>query len=90
MYEKWLALGAALPPEVRKVVEQDLRSVYSHWTNWYLAHEQYKQARQAVSNAVHYGFTPGLTAKWVMTHCVPEIARRFTLMRGSDNAVYSR
>jgi len=88
MYEKWL--GIALPPEVRKVVEANLRSVHSHWTNWYLSHEQYNKARQAVSNALHYGFTLGLTAKWIMTHFVPEIARRFTLMKGSDNAVYSR
>lgn len=90
MYEKWLGLGAALPPEVRKTVELDLRLVHSHWTNWYLAHEQYANARHAVSNALHYGFTLSLTVKWMMTRFVPSIARQFTLVRGSDNAVHSR
>jgi glycosyltransferase involved in cell wall biosynthesis len=90
MYEKWLELGTALPPEVRKVVELDLRLVHSHWANWYLAHEQYNQACQAVSNALHYGFTFGLAVKWMMTRFVPDIARKVTLRRGSDNAVHSR
>ncbi len=90
MYEKWLGLGAALPLEVRKIVELDLRLVHSHWTNWYLAHEQYDKARQAVSNALYYGFTFGLAVKWIMTHFVPDIGRKVTLMRGSDNAVNSR
>jgi glycosyltransferase involved in cell wall biosynthesis len=90
MYEKWLGLGAALSPDVRKTVELDLRLVHSHWTNWYLAHEQYSEARQAVSNALYYGFTFSLAAKWMMTRLAPHIARKVTLMRGSDNAVYSR
>ena len=90
MYEKWLGLGAALPPEVRKIVELDLRLVHSHWANWHLAHEQYNEARQAVSNALRYGFTLMLAIKWIMARFVPDIARKVTLMRGSDNAVYSR
>lgn len=90
MYEKWLGLGALLPPDVRRVVELDLRSVHSHWANWYLAHQEYTEARHAVSNALHYGFTLGLTVKWMMTCFVPSIARQLALVRGSDNAVHSR
>jgi len=89
MYEKWLGY-AALSSELRKIVELDLRLVHSHWTNWYLAHGQYNQARQAVSDALGYGFTFGLAIKWMMTHFVPGIGRKVTLMRGSDDAVYSR
>jgi glycosyltransferase involved in cell wall biosynthesis len=88
MYEKWLDLP--LPPEVHKIVVQDLRLAYSHWTNWYLANEQYDEARRAVSNALHYGLTFGLAIKWIMAHFVPGFARTITRARGSDNAVYSR
>ena len=90
MYERWLGLGAALPPKVRKIVELDLRLVHSHWTNWYLAHEQYNEARLAVSKALRYGFTFSLAIKWMMSRFAPHIARKITLRRGSDNAVYSR
>ena len=90
MYEKWLGLGALLPPDVRRIVELNLRSVHSHWTNWYLTHQQYSKARHAVSNALDYGFTLSLTVKWIMTRFVPSIARQLTLVRGSDNAVHSR
>jgi hypothetical protein len=90
MYEKWLGLGTALPPEVRRIVQEDLRGVHSHWTNWYLAHEQYNEARQAASRALHYGFTYNLALKWMMTHFVPTLARKVMLARGSDNAAHSR
>jgi len=90
MYEKWLGLGAALPPEVRKIVERNLRSVHSHWTNWYLVHEQYNEARRAASKALNYKFTSKLALKWMMTCFAPTIARKVMLERGNDNAVQSR
>jgi len=90
MYEKWLGLGNALRPQVRKIVQRDLRGVHSHWTNWYLAHEQYNEAGQAVSKAIHYGFTPSLAIKWIMTCLAPTLARKVLLVRGTDNAVHSR
>ena len=90
MYEKWLGLGTALPPEVRKIVERDLRSTHSHWTNWYLAHEQYNEARQAVSRALHYEFTSKLAIKWMITRLAPTFARKLMLKRGDDSAVHSR
>ena len=90
MYEKWLGRDTALPPEVRDIIELDLRLTHSHWTNWYLAHGEYKNAREAVSKALQYGFTFGLAAKWVMTRFVPSIARKVMLTRVTDNAVHSR
>jgi len=90
MYEKWLRLGTALSPDVRKIVQRELRCTHSHWTNWYLAHEQYNEARQAVSRALHYGFTPNLAIKWMMTRFVPTFARKVTFRRGADNAVHNR
>jgi hypothetical protein len=90
MYEKWLGLGTALPPEARKIVERNLRSVHSHWTNWYLAHDQYKEARLSVSRALNYEFTSKLALKWIITRFVPTIARKVMLERGDDNAAHSR
>jgi len=90
MYEKWLAFGAALSPQSRHIIELNLQGIHSHWANWYLARQRYPEARQAVSNALSYGFTYGLAAKWMMTRCAPAIARRLTLIKGSDDAVYSR
>ena len=90
MYEKWLRSGTALPPEVRKIVQRELRRAHSHWTNLYLAREQYDDARQAVSKALHYGFTPNLAIKWMMTRFAPTFARKVTLRKGTDNAVHSR
>jgi glycosyltransferase involved in cell wall biosynthesis len=90
MYEKWLGLGAALPVEVRKTTERHLRSTHSHWANWYLANEQYKEARLAASRALYYGFTPNLAIKWMMARFVPTITRKLMLKEGDDNAVHSR
>ena len=89
MYEKWLA-SPALPVEIRKIISVNLRCTHSHWTNWYLAHEQFHNARESASNALRYGFTFSLALKWILTRFMPGIARKMTLNAGSDNAVYSR
>ncbi len=78
MYEKWVKLDSKLPPEVRKTLVQNLRHVHSAWTNWYLEHERYAEARQAVSKAVKYEFTPGLAIKWALTRVAPSFARRIS------------
>jgi glycosyltransferase involved in cell wall biosynthesis len=90
MYEKWLGLGAALPAEVRKTIERDLRSTHSHWANWYLTNEQYNEARLAVSSALHYEFTSTLALKWMLARIAPTVARRLLLKGGEDSAVHSR
>ena len=90
MYEKWLGLGASLPAEVRKTIERDLRSTHSHWANWYLTNEQYNEARQAASRALHYEFTSKLAIKWMITRLAPTLARKLVLKRGDDSAVHSR
>jgi glycosyltransferase involved in cell wall biosynthesis len=89
MLEKWLKLDSKLPPDVRKVLVQNLRHVHSAWTNWYLEHERYAEARQAVSRAVEYEFNPKLAIKWALTQVAPSIARRISpKMRLSDMRVY--
>jgi cellulose synthase/poly-beta-1,6-N-acetylglucosamine synthase-like glycosyltransferase len=78
MLEKWLRMGAALPPDVREMVGGNLRCVHSAWTNWYLENRRYSEARQAVSRAMKYEPTLGLTVKWVLTWLAPALVRRIT------------
>ena len=89
MLEKWLKLDLKLTPDVRKTLVQNLRHVHSAWTNWYLEHERYAEARQAVSRAVEYELNPKLAIKWALTQVAPSIARRISpKMRVSDMRVY--
>ena len=78
MFEKWLKLDSELAPDVRKKVVRSLRHVYSAWTNWYLEHEQYEEARQAVNMAMKYELTAGLAVKWALTHAAPVFAKRIS------------
>jgi hypothetical protein len=78
MNEKWLKLESQLPPDVRKTLVQNLRHVHSAWANWYLEHEQYEEARRAVSRAIKYQFTPTLAIKWTLTRVAPSFARRIS------------
>ena len=78
MFEKWLRLDSKLPPDVRRTVVQDLRAVHSSWTNWYLETKRYAEARQAVSRAIKYEFTPTLAIKWALTQVAPNLARRIS------------
>jgi glycosyltransferase involved in cell wall biosynthesis len=78
MFEKWLKLDSKLPPDVRKTVIQNLRHVYSAWANWYLEHERYDEAKQAVYKAMKYELTTKLAIKWTLTHAAPGLARRIS------------
>jgi glycosyltransferase involved in cell wall biosynthesis len=78
MFEKWLKLDSELPPHVRKNVIQGLRHVHSAWANWYMEHEQYEKAEQAVHEAMKYELTTNLVIKWILTHFAPRFARRIS------------
>lgn len=76
MLEKWLTSNSNLAPNIRKIVVANLSQTHSAWTNWYLEHERYNEARQSVSRAMKYEFTPMLAIKWGLTHVTPTFARR--------------
>jgi glycosyltransferase involved in cell wall biosynthesis len=78
MLEKWLKLDLQLTPAVRKTVLQSLRQVHSAWTNWYLEHEKYEEARQAVCEAIKCELTTKLVLKWTLTRVAPSFARRIS------------
>jgi glycosyltransferase involved in cell wall biosynthesis len=78
MFEKWLKLDSKLPPDLRKTIVLSLRQVYSAWTNWYLEHERYREARLAVRKAIKCELTPKLAIKWTLTHAAPSVARRIS------------
>jgi glycosyltransferase involved in cell wall biosynthesis len=76
MLESWLEMGAALPPEVRKIVRQALGALHSHCTNWHLENLRYAEARHSVASAVRYKTRPGTVGKFVLTWLVPTLAGR--------------
>jgi glycosyltransferase involved in cell wall biosynthesis len=76
MFDKWLSLDLQLPSGVRSTLVRNLRNVHSAWTNWYLEHGRYEEAREAVCKAVKYEFTLQLAIKWVLTHMAPGFAKR--------------
>jgi len=78
MFEKWLKLDSNLPQDVQRTIVQSLRRVHSAWTNWYLEHERYEEARTAVSKAIEYELTSKLAIKWALTHFAPSLARRMS------------
>jgi glycosyltransferase involved in cell wall biosynthesis len=78
MLEKWLKLDSKLPPDVLKTVTHSLRCLHSARTNWYLEHERYEEARQAVRKAMKYDPTTKLAIKWALTHLAPSFARRIS------------
>lgn len=78
MLEKWLKLDSKLPSDVLQTVTHGLRHVHSAWTNWYLEHERYEEARQAVCKAMKYEPTTKLAIKWTLTHVAPNFARRIS------------
>jgi glycosyltransferase involved in cell wall biosynthesis len=78
MLEKWLKLDSKLPPDVLKTVTHNLRRLHSAWTNWYLEHERYEEAQQAVCKAMTYEPTTKLAIKWTLTHIAPSFARRIS------------
>jgi glycosyltransferase involved in cell wall biosynthesis len=78
MYEGWLTLGGALPPDVRKTVLEDLRAVHCDWANVHLENDRYDKARSEVSKAASYGLTPKMATKFALTWIAPAIAKKLS------------
>ena len=74
--EKWLALDGKLPADAKRTIVHNLRCVHSAWSNWYLEHKRFDEAREAVSTALHYEMTPALLIKWGLTQVAPSFAKR--------------
>jgi glycosyltransferase involved in cell wall biosynthesis len=74
--EGLLRLSEGLPPKVRKVIRESLRSVHSGWANWYLENGQYGKAREAVSRAAQLDLTFNIAVKWLLTWISPRLALR--------------
>jgi glycosyltransferase involved in cell wall biosynthesis len=74
MYEKWIHLPVTLSPEIRRIVRRGLQATHSQWANWHLECGCYARARQEVSRAIRYSFSPKVTAKWALTWTAPAFA----------------
>jgi glycosyltransferase involved in cell wall biosynthesis len=75
MYEKWLKLGAALSPTVRKSCVENLRAIHSAQANLYLESGNYPKARVAIETALKYQIKLTLVGKWLLVHLAPKVAR---------------
>ena len=73
--EGLLRLGEELPWRIRKLIQAQLSSIHSGWTNWYLAAGQYEKARHAVSKAAQLDLTFNIALKWLLTWMSPRLAR---------------
>ena len=74
--EGLLCLSEGLPTKVRKLIREQLSSVHSGWTNWYLETGQHQKARKAVSRAAQLDLKFNIAAKWLLTWMSPRLARR--------------
>jgi glycosyltransferase involved in cell wall biosynthesis len=74
--EGLLRLGDGVPREVRKLIREQLASVHSGWTNWYLQTGQYGKARKAASTAAQMDLTLSFAVKWLLTLMSPQLALR--------------
>lgn len=71
-----LRLSENVPIDIRELIREQLCSVHSGWTNWYLAAGQYGKAREAVNQAARLHPTPRIALKWLLTWVSPRLARR--------------
>jgi cellulose synthase/poly-beta-1,6-N-acetylglucosamine synthase-like glycosyltransferase len=76
MLEKWLRMGAELPPDVRGAVKQALGALHSQQANWHLENSRYSEAREAIASAFRYKKTVGVSAKFALTWLAPTLAKR--------------
>ena len=80
-FEKQLSLSKDQKIGIRRVIQRNLRSIHSHWANWYLTHRQYKKARNATRTAIGYDVTTNLILKWLLITFLPPIARMVCVAR---------
>ena len=74
--EGLLRLSEGLPRKIRKLIREQLGSIHSGWTNWYLETGQYGKAREAVSRAAQLDLTFNIAVKWLLTWMSPRLALR--------------
>jgi len=74
--EGLLRLSDSLPPQVNKVIREELRTIHSGWANWYLQTGQFGKARKAVWRAARTDLTFGVAVKGLLTWSTPRLALR--------------
>jgi len=74
--EGLLRLSEGVPSKTRRLIREQLCSVHSGWTNWYLEAGQYAKAREAASRAMRLDLTFNMAMKWLLTWVSPRLALR--------------
>lgn len=80
-FEKRLRVNGSLPVGIRETVRGDLAAVHSGWANWFLHKGQYREAREAVTEAARLHLTPNIAVKWALTRFIPQLARKAARVR---------
>jgi len=73
--EKLLGLGESVPAQIRDLIREQLSSIHSGWTNWYLEAGQYGKARGSVTKAAKMHLNRNIALKWLLTWTSPALAR---------------
>jgi glycosyltransferase involved in cell wall biosynthesis len=71
-----LRLGECVPLKIRKLIRDQLGSVYSGLTNWHLETGRYGEAREAILRAARLDLTFNIALKWLLTWMSPQLALR--------------
>jgi glycosyltransferase involved in cell wall biosynthesis len=74
--EGLLQLSDQLPKSVQKVIVEQLGTVHSGWTNWYLHVGEHAKARESISKALRINPNFNVAAKWLLTWLSPQLALR--------------
>jgi hypothetical protein len=85
--EKQHRLSERLPPDVRKTIRRNLRSIHSAWANWYLTNGDYQRSRESLSTAAKYELTPGIAFKWALSHISPKLMKKVLSIRDRNSAL---
>jgi glycosyltransferase involved in cell wall biosynthesis len=80
-YEKRLWMGERLSRNVRRRIRGDLAAVHSGWANWFLQKQEYRNARQAITEAARVCLTPNIAMKWALSQCAPRLVRKIVSLR---------
>jgi glycosyltransferase involved in cell wall biosynthesis len=74
--EGLMGLSEALPTPVRRLIREQLSSIHSGWTNWYLESGEVRKARQSISRAARMNPSFNIAVKWLLTWINPGLALR--------------
>ena len=78
-----------MPPAVSQLIREQLASIYSGWTNWYLEAGDHGNARFAISRALQMDPNIRYATKWLLTWLRPTLALKAVRRNQERNKTFS-